>query len=188
MIVAHEAGVANRITSVPAATNPAKPNAELARDNPVMKIPALITDDGMQLVESKFICEYLDAMGGGKLIPANGPARWKARRLEAIADGLADAAILVRYEIAMRPENLRWSEWISGQTTKVVNSLDLLESEASSLEGELTIGQVAVASALSWLEFRNIVPDARAKHPRLFAWLDRINTRPSFAATMPKAA
>lgn len=187
MIVAKELGLDGRIETVTAATNPSVPNPEIARHNPLMKIPALVTDDGLELFESKVIVQYLDALGGNKLIPASGPARWKALRLEAMADGLADAGILVRYEMAMRPAQLHWKEWISGQLTKVGNALDQLEKEAGDLEGPLTVGPIAVACACTWLEFRNVLPDARKSRPKLFAWVDRMNKeRPSFAATMPK--
>ena len=187
IIVAKENGLDGRIENVAAATNPSVPNPEIAKHNPLMKIPALITDDGLELIESKVIVQYLDALGGNKLIPASGKARWKALRMEAMADGLADAGILVRYEVAMRPAALHWPEWISGQLAKVGNALDQLEREAADLEGPLTVGQVAVACACTWLEFRNVLPDARKTRPKLFAWLDKINKeRPSFAATMPK--
>jgi glutathione S-transferase len=93
----------------------------------------------------------------------------------------------VRYETAMRPKELHWPAWISGQLAKVGNALDVLEREAGDLEGPLNIGQVAVACACTWLEFRNVLPDARKTRPKLFAWIDRMNReRPSFAATMPK--
>ncbi|MBL8698999.1 MAG: glutathione S-transferase N-terminal domain-containing protein [Alphaproteobacteria bacterium] len=187
MIVAKELGLDGRIETVPAATNPSVPNPEIAKHNPLMKIPALVTDEGIDLVESKVIVQYLDSLGGNKLIPAAGKARWKALRMEAIADGLADAGILVRYELAMRPAALQWKEWISGQLAKVGNALDQLEREASDLEGPLNVGHVAVVCACNWLEFRNVLPDARKTRPKLFAWVDRMNKeRPSFGSTMPK--
>jgi glutathione S-transferase len=187
MIVAIENGLDGRIEKVTEATNPSVPNPNIAKHNPLMKIPALVTDDGLELIESKVIVQYLDALGGGKLIPAGGAGRWKALRTEAIADGLCDAGILVRYETAMRPKELHWPEWISGQLSKVGNALDVLEREAGDLEGPLNIGQVAVACACTWLEFRNVLPDARKTRPKLFAWIDRMNReRPSFVATMPK--
>jgi len=187
MIVAIEHGLDGRIEKVASATNPSVPNPEIAKHNPLMKIPALVTDDGLELIESKVIVQYLDGLGGGKLIPAGGKARWKALRMEALADGAADAGILVRYEQAIRPQALQWPEWISGQLAKVGNTLDQLEREAADLEGPLNIGHIAVASACTWLEFRNVLPDARKTRPRLFAWVDKANReRPSFAATMPK--
>jgi len=182
MVVAIENGLDGRIEKITQAVNPASPNRDLARHNPLMKIPALETDDGMQLVESKVIAQYLDALGGNRLVPAAGRARWQALRMEAIADGIADAGILVRYEQAMRPAGLQWKEWIDGQLAKIGNALDLLEAEAASLEGK-----VAVACALDWMEFRDVVPGARASRPRLFAWLDKANREhASLGATKPK--
>jgi glutathione S-transferase len=187
MIVAIENGLDGRIEQVPTGVNPAAPNKDLAKHNPLMKIPALITDDGLTLVESKVIAQYLDALGGNRLLPASGRGRWQALRMEAIADGIADAGILVRYETAMRPAGLQWQEWVDGQTAKIANALDLLEAEAADLEGPLDLGKVAVASALGWLEFRNVVPGARDGRPKLFAWLDKADREiPSFAATRPK--
>ena len=107
MIVAIEHGLDGKIEKVTEATNPSVPNPNIAKHNPLMKIPALVTDDGLELIESKVIVQYLDSLGGGKLIPASGKARWKALRTEAIADGLADAGILVRYEVAMRYASLK---------------------------------------------------------------------------------
>jgi glutathione S-transferase len=187
MIVAIENGLEGRIETVTTGVNPAAPNKDLAQHNPLMKIPALITDDGLTLVESKVIAQYLDALGANKLLPAAGHGRWKALRMEAIADGIADAGILVRYEQAMRPAGLQWQQWIDGQLAKIGNALDLLEAEAADLEGPLDLGKAAVASALDWMEFRNVVPGARDSRPKLFAWLDKANRDiPSLAATKPK--
>ncbi|MFO0293084.1 MAG: glutathione S-transferase N-terminal domain-containing protein [Rhodospirillales bacterium] len=187
MIVAIENGLEGRIETVNTAVNPAAPNADLAPHNPLMKIPALITDDGLTLVESKVIVQYLDALGGNRLLPATGRGRWKALRMEAIADGIADAGILVRYERAMRPAGLQWQGWLDGQTAKIANALDLLEAESADLEGPLDLGKIAVACALDWLEFRDVVPGARAARPKLFAWLDKADREiASFAATKPK--
>ena len=187
MIVAIENGLDGRIETVTTGVNPAAPNKDLAQHNPLMKIPALITDDGLTLVESKVIAQYLDALGANKLLPATGHGRWKALRMEAIADGIADAGILVRYEQAMRPAGLQWQQWIDGQLAKIGNALDLLEAEAADLEGPLDLGKAAVASALDWMEFRNVVPGARDSRPKLFAWLDKANRDiPSLAATKPK--
>ena len=187
MVVAIENGLDGRIEKITQAVNPASPNRDLARHNPLMKIPALETDDGMQLVESKVIAQYLDALGGNRLVPAAGRARWQALRMEAIADGIADAGILVRYEQAMRPAGLQWKEWIDGQLAKIGNALDLLEAEAAALDGPLDLGKAAVASALDWMEFRNVVAGARDSRPKLFAWLDKADREiASFAATKPK--
>src|SRR6185437_4887670 len=110
MVVAHELGLAGRIELLSTAVSPVETNATLAAENPLMKIPALTTDDGQVLFDSPVICEYLDSVAGGKLFPAVGPARWTALRQQALGDGILDALILCRYETT-RPEDKRWTGW-----------------------------------------------------------------------------
>ena len=116
---------------------------------------------------------------GRKLIPEAGGARWKALRLEAHGDGITDAALLVRYESTLRPENLRWKEWLAGQTTKAMQGLDALERDADALSGDLTIGHIAVACGLGWMQFRSVFGDAFAGRPKLAAWFAKTMERPS---------
>lgn len=186
MIVAHECGLADRIEKVPTAVRPDQPNAALARDNPLMKVPTLTTDGGEVLYDSRVICAYLDSLHSGrKLIPESGGARWKALRLEAQGDGITDAGILVRYETTLRPDALRWKEWIDGQTQKVMQGLDALEKEPEALAGDLTIGHVAVAAGIGWLQYRAVFGDIFAGRPKLKAWYAMLSERPSFKATIP---
>jgi glutathione S-transferase len=188
MIVAHEAGLVDRIEKVPTAVRPDQPNATLAPDNPLMKVPTLTTDGGEVLFDSRVICAYLDSLHSGrKLIPEAGGARWKALRIEALGDGITDAGILVRYETTLRPEAMRWKEWIAGQTLKVTQGLDALEREPEMLAGDLHIGQIAVACGITWLQFRAVFGDCLAGRPKLAAWLAKISERPSFKATVPVA-
>src|SRR3546814_7147007 len=92
-VTAHEVGVADRIELVP--TDVWNPKTGLDSDNPLEKIPTLILDDGRVLFDSPFICAYLDhEFGGGSLFPPPGPARWAAFRIQALGDGIADAAVL----------------------------------------------------------------------------------------------
>ncbi len=188
MIVAHEAGLVDRIEKVPTAVRPDQPNATLAPDNPLMKVPTLTTDGGEVLFDSRVICAYLDSLHSGrKLIPEAGGARWKALRIEALGDGITDAGILVRYETTLRPEAMRWKEWIAGQTLKATQGLDALEREPEMLAGDLHIGQIAVACSIGWLQFRAVFGDCLAGRPKLAAWLAKISERPSFKATVPVA-
>ncbi|MBI3505265.1 MAG: glutathione S-transferase [Proteobacteria bacterium] len=188
MIVAHESGLAGRIEKVATAVRPDQPNATLAPDNPLMKVPTLTTDGGEVLFDSRVICAYLDSLHSGrKLIPEAGGARWKALRLESQGDGMTDAGILVRYENTLRPEALRWKEWLSGQTLKVTQSLDALEREPEMLAGDLNIGQIAVACCIGWLQFRDVFGDILAGRPKLAAWFAKISERPSLKATVPVA-
>jgi glutathione S-transferase len=187
-MVALETGLDRDIEPHVITVSPVNPNLDLARDNPLMKVPTLITADGTALFDSRVICEYLDTLHPGrKFFPANGPARWQALRQQALCDGVLDAAVLCRYEAAVRPEQYRWSEWRSGQLGKIGAALGVLEHEAASLDGELTIGSVTAACALGYLDFR--LPDMkwRDSAPALARWLAKIAARPSFQATAPAA-
>ncbi len=188
LVVAREAGLDSRIELVPASVVPMKPEPTISKANPLAKIPTLVTDEGEALYDSSVITEYLDSLNPGrKLIPASGPARWRAKRVEALADGMTDAGILVRYELAMRPADKQWADWIAGQTAKVNQALDLLEQEVASFAAEPDVGQIAVACSLGWLEFRKPCGEMRPGRAKLFAWYDAFCKRPSMVATVPKA-
>src|SRR3546814_16106441 len=106
------------------------------------------------LFDSRVICEYLDSLHqGAKLFPA-GAARWRALRLQALGDGLLDAALLVRYEGFLRPEAKRWQDWADGQMLKVRGALADIEQLAPGFGDTLDIGTVSVACALGYLDFR----------------------------------
>ena len=188
MVTAIETGLESKIETVPATVAPNKPNAEVAHDNPLMKVPTLVTDGGEALFDSRVICEYLDSLHGGrKLIPASGGERWRVLGLQALGDGILDAGLLTRYETFLRPENLRWNDWTSGQSLKITQSLDMLEKESELLAGAINLGQIAVACAIGWLEFRKPLGDIRPGRPQLFKWYEEFLKRPSMQATLPKA-
>jgi len=185
-VFALETGLDRDIEPHAITVSPVNPNSELASDNPLMKVPTLITADGTALFDSRVICEYLDTLHSGrKLFPANGPARWQALRQQALCDGILDAAVLCRYEAAVRPEQFQWSEWRSGQLAKIAAALAALEREAASLEGELTIGRLTAACALSYLDFRLPEMKWRDNVPALAQWFGKLSARPSFHATAP---
>jgi glutathione S-transferase len=185
MVLALETGIAGKIEKLPASTAPTNPNKELAQDNPLAKIPALITDDGQALFDSPVICEYLDSQhGGNRVFPAEGKARWTALRQQALGDGILDAALLGRYEMT-RPEEKRWKDWSEGQMFKIRSGLDALEADVAALSGPLTIGQITVGCALGYLDFRYPNENWRAAHPRLAAWYDAFAKRPAMKETVP---
>jgi glutathione S-transferase len=188
MVVALETGLAERIERIPTTVAPTKFNEEVARENPLVKVPALTTDDGMVLYDSPVICEYLDTLHSGqKLFPAAGKPRWTALRQQALGDGILDAAILGRYEI-LRPKEYLWQDWIDAQLRKVRGALAALEMEveADELGGVVTIGQITVGCALGYLDFRYASEDWRAKQRRLAAWFDELAKRKSIELTKPK--
>jgi glutathione S-transferase len=184
LIVAIETGQAGRIEKVP--TDVWGPNADIGEQNPLGKVPTLITDKGMTLFDSPVICEYLDSNhAGAKLFPASGEGRWRALRQQAIADGILDAAILARLE-SNRPQDKVHQPWIERQRKAVYRSMDLLEREADTLNGPLTIGQIAVGCACGYLDLRYAADRWRQTRPRLAAWYEGMARRTSFLDTVPK--
>ncbi len=185
-IVIAELGLGSRIASEPVVVSPISRNEGVARDNPLVKIPTLILDDGSPLFDSPVICEYLDNLSGSpRFFPASGPGRWTALRRQALADGLMDAAVLLRYEQALRPEPLRWVDWMSGQQLKVTNALDALDAEAVSFGDAFDIGHVAAACACGYLDFRFAHLGWRETHLNLAGWFATVSARPSVVATVP---
>lgn len=186
VVTAAETGLSERIELVP--TNPSDPRTDLPRDNPLGKVPALITDDGATLFDSPVICEYLDGLHAGeKLFPPSGPERWKALRQQALADGVLDAAVLCVME-GRRPEGLRSRDWVERQKGKIARALDALEGEAEDLSDEATIGTVTIGCGLGYLDFRCAEDGWRAGRPKLTAWYERFQKRPSMVATVPREA
>ncbi|HYF09073.1 MAG TPA: glutathione S-transferase N-terminal domain-containing protein [Acetobacteraceae bacterium] len=157
----------------------------LAAVNPLSKVPTLITDDGMALYDSPVICEYLDSVGDApKLFPSAGPARWKAITLAALGDGIMDATQPRRREVAL-PQDEGRRQYIELQQGKVARALDALEREAAGFGMLTTIGEITVACALGYLDFRYPHEPWRPGHPKLDAWYARVLPLPPIARTMP---
>lgn len=187
-IVIAEHGLGPRVIQEAASVTPVSRNNDVARDNPLAKIPTLVLDDGSSLYDSPVICEYLDQLAGApRFFPAAGPARWTALRRQALCDGLMDAAILLRYEQALRPEAMRWPEWIVGQTAKISAALDALEAETGTFGDAFDIGHIATACAVGYLDLRFPHMDWRNGRQALAAWFETVSKRPSLIATLPKA-
>jgi len=188
MVVALETGLEPKIERLPTTVVPTKPNDDLKGENPLMKIPSLMTDDGIVLFDSPVICEYLDTLhGGAKIFPAAGKARWVALRQQALGDGILDAALLARYETAVRPKELQWSDWIAGQMAKIRNGLAALDGKVGegALSGPLNIGQITVGCMLGYLDFRYASEGWRERHKALSGWYAEFFKRPSMVATAP---
>jgi glutathione S-transferase len=180
-IAADVLGLSGRIEVVLADTN--NPADELRRQNPLGKIPTLVLDDGDTLYDSRLILDYLDDLaGGGKIIPA-GAARFPALRLQSLADGIMDAAILQIYEVRFRTEDKRDAGWVAYQAEKIDRALAYLEEHEATLPDDIHVGHIALACALGYLDLR-FGGRWREKHPRLVAFHDAFESRvPSFAKT-----
>lgn len=187
-LVAAELGLSDRLELISQAVNPVTPDANyLHSANPLGKIPALQLDDGRVLYDSHVICEYLCALAGDTWLVPPGQARWDVLTRQALASGMTDAVILVRYETALRPESLRWPEWTAGQMRKFDEGLAHFETESARLDAPLDLAQIALACALSYTDVR--FPDLgwRGRAPAVARWHAEIESRPNFAALAPAA-
>lgn len=179
MIAAHELGLADRITTERVVVGADKPNAEVMRFNPLGKIPALVLDNGTVIHDSAVIVDYLDSTGGHKLIPATGPERWSALTLQALADGMMEA-VLRWMEERNRPEAERRLGHLNGMRAKIDAALAQLEAAPPS---GVTVGTIALGSALAHLDFRFPEAPWRPDRPALTAWFEAFAARPSMRAT-----
>ena len=184
-VLAHEAGLLERIELLDTAVLPTTLNEQVNARNPLGKIPVLLTDDGEALYDSRVICEYLDTLHQGRKVLPEGAARWQVLRLAALADGLMDAALLARYERGVRPAELQWSAWLDGQLGKVQRALAELERQVGQLQGPLDLAQIGVACALGYLDFRFADIDWRVSHPGLAAFQQAFAQRDSMRSSAP---
>ncbi|MGV6397586.1 glutathione S-transferase family protein [Pseudomonas caspiana] len=187
VILLHETGQLDRVTLQQTALTPVNPVAELNDENPAGKIPALRLADGNVIHDSRVILDYLDHQHvGNPLIPRDGSARWRRLTLASLADALLDAALLIRYEQALRPEEKHWDVWLDNQQEKIERTLNYFEQDAiTELSSAFDVAAISVASALGYIDFRQ--PDLawRSRYPRLANWYFEVSTRPSMQATQP---
>ena len=158
---------------------------ELRKNNPLGKIPVLLTDDGA-IFDSHVICEYLDSLAPQPtLFPAANAGRWQALTMAAMADGMLDAALLLVYEGRYRPEEHRVQSWVDMQQGKIDAALAQLESAPPAWDAHPHYGHITVACALGYLDFRH-GGRWRDNAPRMVEWLDNFAAAvPAYGATMP---
>jgi glutathione S-transferase len=162
-------------------TSPTSPNATIYQANPLGKVPVLMLPDDSALFDSIVICEYLDDLSNGrKFIPASGPERYKALRLQALAQGMCDVGIKLRWEVERRPEALRYPAYADGQAYKLKEAYRFIEEHVD-LNGPITVGHIALATALDWIAFRQL-SDFSAQ-ARLSEWYQTFCQRASMRAT-----
>ncbi|WP_226454488.1 glutathione S-transferase N-terminal domain-containing protein [Pseudomonas sp. AF03-9] len=184
-----ETGQQDRVALQATLPTPVQPDLQVVQGNPVGKIPALRLADGSMLHDSRVILDYLDHQHvGNPLIPRDGSARWRRLTLASMADGIMDAAVLVRYETAMRPVQKHWDQWLDEQRNKIRRSVAELEAEAiAELASHFDIAAISVACALGYLDFRHPDLQWRLDNPQLAAWYAEVSQRPSMLETQPPA-
>jgi glutathione S-transferase len=182
LVFAHEVGLSQQIEVVHHETSPTARNEQVFAENPLGKVPVLVRPGLAPLFDSDVICAYLDTLHDGRrLIPAEGEARWLVLRLQALAQAVAEAGIAIRWETARRPEALRYSALRDGYIEKLMASYDWLEQNLD-VDVPIHVGHVALATTLSWLEFRAL-PTFRVRRPKLVDWFDQFELRASMRRT-----
>ena len=210
LVAAHEMGLHRSLEVVHHETSPTRRNEDVFELNPLGKVPVLICDDGTALFDSNVICEYLDGLHHGpRLIPSHPQLRYRALRMQALAQGIADAGITARWESERRPSELRWPVMHDGQIQKIAAACDFVERGLAMQAREVgptaretdhvvahrsgdvsvfstnrhpDIGDIALATALSWIEFRRVY-DFLTGRPCLAQWYSELCARPSMRAT-----
>jgi glutathione S-transferase len=184
-VVAFELGLTERLALVVAS-----PYADesLRATNPLSKIPVLIPEDGAPIYDSPVICEYLEHLAGAGLTPASGPERWAALTLQALADGMGDAAVAIVRERLREGEGKgpARQDLFDRQIAALNAALDQLERDGLAAD-RFQIGEIAVAAQLAYLDGRKVL-DWRAGRPKLAAWYEAASQRTSMVATAPHLA
>ena len=187
MVCAHITGLAEHIEKLDSAAHPVHRDSRIGLHNPLAKVPTLLLDDGMALYDSRVICEFIAHRGGNAhLFPPAGAARWEALQQQALGDGLIDAALLARYELTARPVEVQWPVWRQAKLANVQACLQRIETLAPTLGViQPTIGCIAIACALGYLDFRFPELAWRSSRPHAAAWFARFDALPAMQRTRP---
>ena len=183
-VVIDESGLTDQVTPVPVQTTPLVTDPAARNANPLGKIPALVLDDGKSLFDSRVICRYLNDISDAGLYPAE--RIWDVLTLEALADGIMEAAVLMVYEGRLREAENRSVIWVEAQWEKITHALDALErQEFAAMQGDLNIAHLATACALDYLDFRHSALDWRKGRAALDKWHSQVARRTSLKTTLP---
>jgi len=155
--------------------------------NPLGKLPVLERDDGSAIYDSRVICRFLNAHASGNLYP-EGDRLWDALTLEATGDGIMESALAMVYEARVRPPEMQYQTIVDAHWVKIERTLSALNNIwIGYLSGPLDIGQISLASALGYLDFRLDARDWRKGNDALADWFEKISERASLKATAPDA-
>jgi glutathione S-transferase len=187
-IAAIELGLIDKIELVPTTVAPTQANEEYSKIYPLKKLPALILDNGEIIVDSYVIVEYLDELGGGKLIPASGALKWRVKSDHSMLQGMLDSMLLCRYEKMVRPEPLRWQGWADDHWQRAWNGMAYFEKQTDLLSRPLDIAQIALTCVLGYADYRFADCGWRKAYPKLDAFHEKMLTRPSVKISVPPPA
>ena len=177
LIAVHEKGILDRVELCE--TDPWRDPPELLAANPASKVPALLTEKAGAIIESTTICDYLDGAFEGR--PLVGPDRAAVMARAGLAEAVIDAAFTAVIE-KRRPPERQWTDWVDRQLRAVQRTLAAMVAPP---EGRFDLGDIALAAALGYLDFRLSATEWRERHEALAAWLDSVSQRPSMQQTQP---
>jgi glutathione S-transferase len=187
-IAAIELGLIDKIGFMPATVVPGTPNDDYSRIHPLKKLPVLILDNGDIIVDSYVIVEYLDELaGGGRLIPASGPMRWKVKTEHSLLQGMLDSMLLCRYETMVRPEPLRWKAWSDDHWNRAWLGMARFEQQGDLMSRPFDIGMIGLTCVLGYADFRFADCGWRKAYPKLDAFYQKMLQRPSVKVPVPPA-
>ena len=189
-VAAIELGLIDKIEFIAAKVTPGEANDAYMHDvNPLKKLPALILDDGSVIIDSYVIAEYLDDLaGGGKLIPASGPARWHVKSDHSLIQGMLDSMLLCRYEKMVRPKELFWQAWSDDHWNRAWVGMAKFNKDADVLSRDLDIVQIGLVCVLGYADFRFGDCGWREAYPNLKAFHERMMQRESIRISVPPTA
>ncbi len=183
-VLAAELGLDDRITLIEASLR--NPEADLLQYSPVGRVPVLETDDGTIIGESSVVCGYLNSLNPGtNIVPGFGPDDMPQQRLRALAMGMMEG-IVAWFRETWRKDDASVAV-LQLESLRAKRTLDLFEREASSgkLNGPVSIGHIILACTLGWCDVRHTSCDWRTGRPKLVAWFESFEQRPSMQKTMP---
>lgn len=185
MVMLHEQGCEKVVELVDAVGHPVAPGSLPVDVNPIGKIPTLVGGPEGAIHDSRVICRYLNNYTSGEMYPEP-PLGWKVEVLEATADGMMDAAVLMVYEFRCRNGQQRSPDWVEAQWSRIRRSLDHIESSwMPHLNDRIHMGHIALACALGYLDFRHADRDWRSDHGQLAGWYGEFSARDSMKSTVP---
>ena len=188
-IAAIELGLIDKIEFMPAAVVPGQPNDDYMRITPLKKLPVLILDNGDVILDSYVIVEYLDELaGGGKLVPASGPSRWKVKSAHSMLQGMLDSMLLCRYEAMVRPEGLRWKGWSDDHWNRAWMGMARFDQQPDLLSRPFDVVSIGLVCVLGYADFRFADCGWRKAYPKLDAFHQKMLERDSVKISVPPPA
>ena len=180
----HHADLNDRIELINVKTTALSVAEEARAANPLEKIPIMILEDGNAIFDSRVITRYLNDFAGSNLYPQDNI--YDILTLEALADGIMESAVSITYESKLRPQNEQSPSWMEAQWSKVLHAVKALDDgEFKAMDSGMNMGQIAVACALGYLDFRHDARQWRSGHSNLASWNDKMMKLPALIKTIP---